>query len=67
MKKILLFSIVATLILSSCGKKHQVVELNSEADSTSYMLGYLSGSSSLIVLKSATKVESPKTNPFLQY
>ena len=59
MKKILLFSIVATLILSSCGKKHQVVELNSEADSTSYMLGYLSGSSSLnyITNMDSTRVE----------
>ena len=62
MKKILLFSIVATLILSSCGKKHKVVELNSEADSTSYMLGYLSGSSSLnyITNMDSTKVEDFK-------
>lgn len=63
MKKFFLFSIVAALLLSSCGNKHKAAVLNNEADSISYMFGYFYGFTNL---KHIQKIDSAKTDEFIQ-
>lgn len=63
MKKIFLFSIVATLLLSSCGNIHKAAVLNNEADSLSYMFGYFYGFNNL---KQIQNIDSTKTDEYIQ-